>query len=118
CGGLTICVNPGSATPKAGYCGSTRNRRDGPVGPGSDAHAVAGAVGEDPGSRGVGVVDDAASCGKGRRQARLDVLASDEQKPRKWELSVARLRAATRCLPCTAADGVSSGVSSRRVRRG
>jgi hypothetical protein len=24
CGGLTICVNLAGATPKAGYCGSTR----------------------------------------------------------------------------------------------
>lgn len=53
------------------------SRQSGPVWPSADAQAVSGAVREDPAARGVGAVDDAASCGKGRRHTRLDLLASD-----------------------------------------
>ena len=53
------------------------SRQGGPVWPSADTQAVSGAVREYSDRRSVGVVDYAAFCTKGRRQARLDMLATD-----------------------------------------
>ena len=74
------CVRSVSAlrcTPRGSLLGKNRCRRDGPVRPGDDANAVSGAVGEDPGTGGVGVLDDVTACGERGRQPCLDVLTSD-----------------------------------------
>src|SRR5262249_51555207 len=63
--------------------GSTRDLRlgtvslGGAVGPGGDANAVTGTVGEDPGGRGAGIVDDAPAGRQGGGQAMLGVFARD-----------------------------------------
>jgi hypothetical protein len=59
------------------YCGSAGAVGTDPSGQAATHTRLPAAVGEDPARRGVGDVDDAASCGQRRRHARLDVLASD-----------------------------------------
>jgi len=55
----------------------TESRRRGAVGPGADAHAVAGAVAEYPVRRGTGFIHHTSSCGQRRRHALLHVIAGD-----------------------------------------
>ena len=53
------------------------SRRRGAVGPGADAHAVAGAIAEYPVRRGAGFVHYTSSCGQRRLHTLLHVFASD-----------------------------------------
>jgi len=56
---------------------ASRRSRVGAIGPGCNAHLVAGTVGDDPSGRGITVVYEAAPCGERRRDARLRVLSSN-----------------------------------------
>jgi hypothetical protein len=54
-----------------------RRRPRSAIRPGGDADTVAGEVGEDPGGRGAGIVDDAAAGCQSRCQALLGLFAAD-----------------------------------------